>query len=141
MIMSGLTGLVWLLGGVVATAGGDAILDEIRNDDAMREELNQADITMAQLEDGIQVFGVVALVVGVLMLLAIWPAVGVLRGSGVARVLLTILSIVTVLFGLFFTVFATGFGLPWAITGGLVLVLLFVGDASAWFAGKKAGAV
>ena len=79
MVMSGLTGLVWLLGGVVAIAGGDAILDEVRNDDALREELNQADVTMAQLEDGIQVFGVVALIVGVLMLLAIWPAVGVLR--------------------------------------------------------------
>ena len=64
-----------------------------------------------------------------------------MRGSGVARVVLTILAIVTVLFGLFFTVFGSGFGLPWAITGGLVLVLLFVGDASAWFAGKKAGAV
>ena len=56
-------------------------------------------------------------------------------------VLLTILSVVTVLFGLFFTVFGTGIGLPWAITGGMVIVLLFVGDASAWFAGKKTGAV
>ena len=73
MIMSGLTGLAWLFFGVTATAGGDAIIDAIRDDQATREELDNAGVTLTQLEDGIQVFGVVALIVGVLMLLAIWP--------------------------------------------------------------------
>jgi hypothetical protein len=141
MVMSTLTALVWLVLGVVAVSAGDTIVDEIRDDpDAMRE-LDDAGITLSDVQDGIEVFGVVALILGVLMLLTIWPAIGVLRGSGVARVILVILSIVTVLVGLLGTVGLTGLGLPWVIAGALVIVFLFVGDAGAWFAGKKAGAV
>jgi hypothetical protein len=139
--MSALTGLAWLLIGVFAVASGDSIIDEVRTDADARRQLDDAGISFTELQDGIQVFGVVALVGGVLFLLAIIPAVGVLRGSGVARVVLTILSVIALLVGLFFTVFGAGIGIPWAIAAALVLVLLFVGDAGAWFAGKKAGAV
>ena len=141
MVMSVLTGLVWLVLGVVAVSAGENIVDEIRDDpDAMRE-LDDAGITLTDVQDGIEVFGVIALILGVLMLLTIWPAIGVLRGSGVARVILVILSVVTVLVGLIGTVALTGLGLPWVISGALVIVFLFIGDAGAWFAGKKAGAV
>ena len=141
MVMSALTGLAWLAIGLIAVASGDSIIDEVRGDADARRQLDDAGISMSELQDGIQVFGVVALVVGVLILLTILPAVGVLRGSGVARVVLTILSVVALLLGLFFTVFGAGIGIPWAIAAALVLVLLFVGDSGAWFAGKKTGAV
>jgi hypothetical protein len=140
-VMSALTGLAWLVMGLIAVASGDSIIDEVRTDADARRQLDDAGISFTELQDGIQVFGVVALVIGVLFLLTIIPAVGVLRGSGVARVLLTILSVIALLIGLFFTVFGAGIGIPWAIAAALVLVLLFVGDAGAWFAGKKAGAV
>jgi hypothetical protein len=141
MVMSALTGLAWLVMGLIAVASGGSIIEEVRNDAAARRQLDDAGISFTELQDGIQVFGVVALVGGVLFLLAIIPAVGVLRGSGVARVVLTILSVIALLVGLFFTVFGAGIGIPWAIAAALVLILLFVGDAGAWFAGKKAGAV
>lgn len=141
MVMSALTGLVWLGVGLLAVASGDSIIDEVRNDRDAREQLDEAGISFTELQDGIEVFGIVALVGGVLFLLAIIPAVGVLRGSGVARVILTILSVVALLIGLFFTVFGAGIGIPWAIAAALVLILLYVGDAGPWFAGKKAGAV
>jgi hypothetical protein len=141
MVMSALTGLAWLVMGLIAVASGDSIIDEVRTDADARRQLDDAGISFTELQDGIQVFGVVALVIGVLFLLTIIPAVGVLRGSGVARVLLTILSVIALLIGLFFTVFGAGIGIPWAIAAALVLILLFVGDAGAWFAGKKAGAV
>jgi hypothetical protein len=141
MIMSALTGLVWLLFGIFAIASGDSLVEAIRDDADLSRQFNDGGVTMTQLQDGIQTFGVVALVLGVLILLTILPAVGVLRGSNAARVVLIILAAITVLVGLFFTVFGGGVGLPWAIAGGLVVLFLLLGDAGAWFAGRKAGAV
>lgn len=141
MIMSALTGLVWLLFGIFAIASGDSLVEAIRDEPDARRQVDDAGITMTQLQDGIQTFGIVALILGVLILLTILPAVGVLRGSNAARVVLIILAAITVLVGLFFTVFGSGVGLPWAIAGGLVVLFLLLGDAGAWFAGKKAGAV
>lgn len=141
MIMSALTGLVWLLFGIFAMASGDALVEAIRDEPDARRQVDDAGISMTQLQDGIQTFGIVALVLGVLILLAILPAMGVLRGSNAARVVLIILAVITVLIGLFFTVFGSGVGLPWVIAGGLVVLFLLLGDAGAWFAGRKAGAV
>ncbi len=141
MIMSALTGLVWLLFGIFAIASGDSLVEAIRDEPDARRQVDDAGITMTQLQDGIQTFGIVALILGVLILLTILPAVGVLRGSNAARVVLIILAAITVLVGLFFTVFGGGVGLPWAIAGGLVVLFLLLGDAGAWFAGRKAGAV
>ena len=139
--MTVLTGLGWLLLGIFMVAGGDTIIDEVRDDPDLRADLDDGGITLSQLQDGITVFGVIALVIGVLMLLAVWPAIGVLRGSGAARIIVAVLAGLCTLIGLFFTVFGGGTGIPWALTGLLVVILLFVGDAGAWFAGKKAGAV
>jgi len=141
ILMSALTGLVWLLFGIFAVASGDAIVDAFQDDEDMRRQLDDAGVSISDLQNGIETFGVVALVIGVLMLLTILPAIGVLRGSNAARVVLIILAVVTVLVGLFFTVFGGGVGLPWAIAGGLVVLFLLLGDAGAWFAGKRAGAV
>ena len=141
MIMSALTGLVWLLFGIFAMASGDSLVEAIRDEPDARRELDNAGVSMNQLQNGIETFGIVALVLGVLILLTILPAMGVLRGSNAARVILIILAGITVLVGLFFTVFGGGVGLPWAIAGGLVVLFLLLGDAGAWFAGKKAGAV
>jgi len=141
MVMTVLTGLGWLLLGIFMVAGGDTIIDEVRDDPDLRADLDDGGITLSQLQDGITVFGVIALVIGVLMLLVVWPAIGVLRGSGAARIIVAVLAGICTLVGLFFTVFGGGTGIPWALTGLLVVILLFVGDAGSWFAGKKAGAV
>jgi hypothetical protein len=141
MIMSALTGLVWLLFGIFAVASGDSLVEAIRDDADLRRQFDDAGVSMTELADYIQTSGFVVLVLGVLILLTILPAVGVLRGSNAARVVLIILASITVLIGLFFTVFGGGVGLPWTIAGGLVVLFLLLGDAGAWFAGKKAGAV
>ncbi|CAN5902276.1 hypothetical protein BH20ACT6_BH20ACT6_10720 [soil metagenome] len=144
IVMSVLTGGVWLVMGLVLTLGGDSVLDAMRRSpdfDQMRSQLADSGISMRELETGIAGFGVAALIAGIIMLLSIVWAVMAMRGSSVGRVLLVIASAVTVLIGLFFTVTGLFFGLIWVIAGAVVIAMLYVGDAGAWFAGKKAGAV
>ncbi len=70
-------------------------------------------------------------------MLAIVVSVMVLRGSGLGRILLTVLSVPTALLGLVFF----PLGLLYTVAAIAIVVMLFVGDAGSWFAGKKAGAV
>ncbi len=141
IVMSVLTGGFWLVIGLIMVASGDFIIEEIQNDSDLQTELSNQGVTVSDLETGIAGFGIAALVAGIIMLLAIIPAVLVLRGSGAGRVLLVVASVVTVLVGLFFAITGGGIGIPWVLAGGAVIALLYVGEASAWFAGKKAGAV
>ena len=141
IVMSVLTGGVWLLIGIGLLAAGDSVSDSILEEPEGRQFLQDVDITVDQFRDGVEVAGIVGLVFGLLMLLAIIPAVMVLRGSSAGRVLLTVCAAVSVLIGLFFTVTGAFFGLIWVVAAGAVIALLFVGEAGSWFAGKKAGAV
>jgi len=141
IVMSVLTGGVWLLIGIGLLAAGDSVSDSILDEPEGRQFLQDVDITVDQFRDGVEVAGIVGLVFGLLMLLAIIPAVMVLRGSNAGRVLLTVCAAVSVLIGLFFTVTGAFFGLIWVVAAGAVIALLFVGEAGSWFAGKKAGAV
>ena len=141
IVMTVLTGGVWLLIGIGLLAAGDSVSDGILDEPEGRQFLQDVDITVDQFRDGVEVAGIVGLVFGLLMLLAIIPAVMVLRGSNAGRVLLTVCAAVSVLIGLFFTVTGAFFGLIWVVAAGAVIALLFVGEAGSWFAGKRAGAV
>lgn len=141
IVMSVLTGGFWLVIGLVMVAGGDFVIDELQSDPDLQAELSNQGVTLSELEAGVAGFGIAALIAGIIMLLVIIPAVLVLRGSGAGRVLLVVASAVTVLVGLFFAITGGGIGIPWVLAGGAVIALLYVGEASAWFAGKKAGAV
>ena len=137
MVMSALTAAVWLFFGIFLLAAGDSVVEEFRNRPDFQQMLNDAGWTFDQFREGMSTVGVILLVGGVLMLLAILPAIRVLPRSGAARVILIVLSAITALIGLFFTV--TGFfpGLLWVAAGVAVIILLFAGGASAWFAGRS----
>ena len=136
MVMSALTGGLWLLLGIYIVAAGDSVLEQLRNRADFQQMLTQAQMTFDEFQDIMSVLGVVALVLGTFMLLAIIPAIGVLRRSRAARVILIVLSVITVLAGLFFTLTGLFLGLLWVVAGIAVIVLLYVGGASAWFAGR-----
>ena len=140
IVMSVLTGGFWLVIGLFMVSGGDAIIEAIRDDANLRQQLDDSGVTLAQVEDSLGAFGAGAIVAGVVFLLTLVPAIGVLRGSNVARVGLVVLSVFTVVVGVVFA-FAGGLGIPWVLAGIATIALLFAGSAGAWFAGKKAGAV
>jgi hypothetical protein len=133
IVFSVLTGGFWLVMGFAMLVASDSIVEAVEDSNEGQRFLREADITLTELADGVSIFGVLALVAGALMLLAIWPAIGVLRGGGTARIFLVIASVVTALVGLFFTVSGAVFGLIWVAAGVAVAVLLFVGGASTWF--------
>jgi hypothetical protein len=135
IIMSALTGILWLLLGLAMLVAGDEINDEFQKDEAVMAELDRAGVTPQQLEDGIQVFGIVCMVIGLLMLAVIFLARGVLKGSNGARIGLVIASVLTILVGILFI--GSVISILWIIAGIAVIVLLYVGDASRWFASKS----
>lgn len=144
IVMSVLTGGLWLVMGLIMTLAGDSIVEAVRTEPDFaqaRRQLEDGGVSMSELSTGVTGFGVGAVVLGIIMLLSIVWAIMAMRGSSVGRVLLVIASAVTVLIGLFFTVTGLFFGLIWVIAGAVVIALLYTGDAGAWFAGKKAGAV
>lgn len=141
IVMSLLTGGFWLILGIGFAVAGDDVADEVLKTSDGQQFLRDLNITATELRDGVAVTGVIGIVVGILMLLAIVPAVMVLRGSRVGRVLLVIASVITVVIGLIFTVTGAFFALIWVIAGVAVIAMLYAGEAGAWFAGKKAGAV
>ncbi len=135
IIMSALTGLLWLILGLAMLVAGDEINEEIQKDQTTMDELDRAGITAQQLEDGIQVFGIICMVIGLLMLAVIFLARGVLKGSNGARIGLVIASVLTVLVGLLFI--TSIISVVWIAAGIAEIVLLYVGDASRWFASKS----
>jgi hypothetical protein len=139
IVMSSLTGAFWLVVGLFAMVAGDSVVQQLRSNADFVRALNQASMTVAQFRSALSVFGVVALVGGVLMLLAIIPAIGVLRGSNAARIVLVVLAAITALIGLFFTVSGAFVGLLWVVAGAAVIAMLFAGNASGWFSRAGVG--
>ncbi|MDQ3628346.1 MAG: hypothetical protein M3419_05985 [Actinomycetota bacterium] len=133
IVFSVLTGGFWLVAGLAMLLASDSIVEALEDSSEGRQVLREADITVTELTDGISVVGVVALLAAVLMLLAIWPAIGVLRGGGTARIFLVIASVVTAIVGVVFTLLGALIGLIWVAAGIAVAVLLFTGGASTWF--------
>lgn len=133
MVFSVLSGGFWLVAGLAMLLASDSIVEAVQDSTEGQDLLREADLTQAQLSDGISIFGVIGLVAGILMLLAIWPAIGVLRGGGIARIFLIIASVITAIVGLLFTVTGAFFGLIWLAAGVAVVALLFTGGASTWF--------
>jgi hypothetical protein len=136
MVMSAITGGFWLLLGIAFLAGGDSFTDDFLNEPEGRDLVDQTNLTDQEFRDAISAFGVGALVAGLLMLAVVLVAIGVLRGSNVARILLVICSVLTLLISFFF-IPAYGLGLLWMAAAVAVIALLFVGGASSWFASKR----
>lgn len=131
IIMSVLTGGFWILLGLAMLLAGDSIVDELQDSPEFMTEMDRANISSTQLEDGVTAFGVGFIVVGLLMLLVILAARGVLKGSNAARIVLVVLSVLTLLVGIVFL--SAGIGVIWIIAAIAVIVLLYVGNASRWF--------
>ncbi len=140
MVMSALTGGFWGLIGVGMLVANETQIRDYLESQEGRDALEGSGLTPDDIIRYVDVSGAISLAIGALMLLAIIPAVFLLRGSQVARVLVTIAAVVTLLIGLFFTVTAV-IGIIWVIPAAAVLLLMFLGEAGSWFAGKKAGAV
>ena len=141
IVMSLLTGAVWIIFGALALAASDSELVDLYNSSEIQEGMGDANISLQDFQNSVTGFGIAFLVIGIIMLIAVLPAIGVLRGGGASRIILVVFSALTVLVGLFFTVAGSGTGIPWVLAGGLVIAFLFMGDSGSWFAGKKAGAV
>lgn len=142
MVMSVLTGGVWLVSGIALLVVSEQDIQEFfdrRQGRQALQDLQDAGYSESDVTGFLDVGGGVLIAVGLLMLAVVVPAVFLLRGSSVARVLVTIASATTLLIGLFFTVTAV-IGIVWVVPAAIVLVLLFVGDAGSWFAGRKARA-
>lgn len=124
IILSALTALIGLATAIVASVKRDWIKSHVLNDPTYNFDRNDVDRAINVL------IGVsVALVV--LSLVAIVVAVFVLRRSNVARILLVILSGITIVgSGLSITSLLSAVTLVGAI---VVIVLLFVGGSNAWF--------
>lgn len=135
IVMSALTGLFWLLAGLAMLLGGDAISDAVRDDDAFVAELERANLTMTQFEDGVRVFGAISIGIGLLILAVILIARGVLKGSNGARIALVVASAITAIIGLL--LITSVISLLWIAAAIAVIVLLYVGDANRWFESKK----
>jgi hypothetical protein len=134
--MSALTGLFWLFLAIVAFSAGSNLIPQFRDSPQVMRGLRESGITLAQVRDVLSAVGPAALVLAVLMFLAIVPAVGVLRRSRAARVILVVLSALTVIIGMLFTLGGFFPALLWAAAGVLVIVLLYAGQAGPWFARK-----
>ena len=134
IVLSGLATVFWGLIMLAVTIATQDVYDGLADDPNFREMFDQFEVTPDDVKTFVLVTG---LIIVVFSLVAIIVSVMVLRGSGVGRFLLTLLSIPTALLGLvFFPI-----GLLWTGLAITVLVMLFVGEAGAWFAGKKAGAI
>jgi len=136
MVLSVITGGFWLLMGIAFLAGGDSFTDDFLNEPQGRDFVNELNLTDQEFRDAVSAVGVGALVAGLLMLAVVLVAIGVLRGSNVARILLVICSVLTLLISILF-IPAYGLGLLWMAAAIAVIALLFVGGASQWFASKR----
>jgi len=143
IIMSALTGGLWVLFGLLLLVPSESEVREYfagADGDQARQQLDDAGVSVDDVVSTLDVFGGVSIAVGLLFLLGILPAIWLLKGSSAARILVTIAAAVSLLIGLFFTV--TGIiGIVWVIPSIAVLLMMYLGEAGSWFAGKKAGAV
>jgi hypothetical protein len=135
MVMSVVTGGFWLLLGIGLLAGGDSIADSLLDEPQGRDFVDQLNLTDSEFRDRLTTFGIGSVVAGLLMLAVVLVAIGVLRGSNVARILLIICAAITLLIGL--VLIQSVISILWIAAAIAVIVLLFVGGASSWFASKR----
>ncbi|MFS3127264.1 hypothetical protein ACLM5J_02555 [Nocardioides sp. Bht2] len=124
-------GLAFLVGGLFALFGAvarDDLIKELRSDDEFMKAIDDLGITIDNVADGVLWVG---LVTAVLALLAMITAIFVVRRSSAARIVLTVLS------GLTVVITAIAF-IPLVIGPVVVIVLMYVGGANAWFARRTA---
>lgn len=122
IVFSGLAALFGVLVTVVALSDRAGLARELRKDD------RYADVDVDTVVSAAAGIGVGLIV---LSIAAIVAAAFVLRGSNVARVILVVLSVITLVVSLLGI--ASGFSIVTALAAIVVIVLLFVGRANAWF--------
>ena len=137
IVMATITGGFWLIMGIAAVAASDQIVDEVFKNAETSRAMAEANVTRAELVDWIGVGGVVALVAGIVMLLAIIPAIGLLRGSGVSRILITVAAGISAAIAVWFVITGGFFAVIWLAAGIIVIVLLFTGGVGAWLDAKS----
>lgn len=129
IVFSALTGLLFGLVGFGLVVARDEVIREIEKS----PDFQNLDF------DVDQAYGVaVAMIFGLVLwcVIAIVLSVFVLRRSSIARILLTISSAVTAVFALLGI--GSGVSAITLIAAIVVVVLLFVGGAGAWFSGRSA---
>jgi hypothetical protein len=135
MVMSLITGGFWLLLGIAFLVGGDSLADDFLDQPDGRRLVEEMNLTDQEFRDGMMALGIGSVVAGLLMLAVVLVAIGVLRGSNVARILLVICAAITLLIGL--VLIQSVISILWIAAAIAVIVLLFVGGASSWFASKR----
>lgn len=136
-VSSGLTALMMALLTVMFLTAGDAMFEQMRGEPQfadLQRELDAMGTGPGALVDAMWVFGLVALVWSIA---AFVLAVFAYRGKNWARIALVVSASVVVLFSLL-TIFS-GVSLVPLLAAGATIVLLFVGGANDWYAGRASG--
>lgn len=126
MVLSSLAAAGGIVFAILGAADRGGLRKQLVDSSSFRDQYSISDIDAV-----ITAMVVVSIVTVVLGLLAIVLAVGVLRRSRVARVLLTVLAAITIVPSAFASFGAVG--LPWLAGAITVIVLLYVGGANRWF--------
>ena len=122
-----------IVGGIMFAAASGPVADYVRDHPETLEDFSASDRqnVLDNLSAALVSLGVVTIIIGVVGLLL---GVLVRKPRGWARVLLAIAAVLTLLLSLPFSL--SLIGLPWLIGSIVVLVLLFNGKSSDWFAGR-----
>jgi len=131
IIMSAISGLLWLLLGLAMVFAGNDITERIQDDPTLMRDIDEMGISASQLEDGVVGFGIASIVIGLIMLAMILAGMRLLKGSNAARIIVVIAAVITLLFGLL--LIGTIISGLWVLAAIAVIVLLFVGDANKFF--------
>lgn len=124
-----------ILAGIGGIAGGSALVDFARTHPAELELSPSEMQNLDSLRIGLVVLSVALIIAAVI---AIVVAVLVLRRHGWARIVLVVLSALTVILGLVASI--NLIGLPWLVGSIAVIVLLFVGGSNEWFSRSSGSA-
>lgn len=120
-----------LVGGAVFTAVVASDRDEVRKQLVQNQSVRDKQYSPADIDHILNALTGVSIGAIVLAVIAIVAAIGVLRRSRVARISLTVLSAITLLPAILASFGVVG--LPWLAGAIVVIILLYVGGANAWF--------
>jgi len=137
MIFGALTGIFWLIVGLLALLSSDAIVDEANASPEALDFLDQMGFTASELDNAITRIGVVSLVIALLSFAIIPAAVAAMRGSNAGRIVVVIGAVVTLLLSVLTLAVGNVFALLWIVAAIAVIVLLFVGDAGRFFSKSR----
>jgi len=129
IVMAALTGLGWALIGIAFAVGRDALESRLVEDPQFEAfDVSQEDVdTFASALIGISIGAVI------ICALAIAMSILVLKGRNWARIVLVLLSAITVVISLVMLLGGGFIALLWLVAAGAVIGLLFAGGAGAWF--------